>query len=168
MTRLHIIGIGNSFRGDDSVGARVVERLQQRVTGAATPGVRFTQSRGDVAELIQAFEDCQEAVLIDAVYCTDSVKPGAVIKMDLHSNEVPLEHLRASSHCLGVAESVELARVLDCLPATLTLWGIAGENFPLGSELSAPVAVAADAVVETLWGQYFAPDTRANAAAPAY
>ncbi len=154
MTSLHIIGVGNAFRGDDGVGARVIDRLLERAADAMPHGVRLTKSTGDIAELVQAFGACREAVLIDAVNSSDTLASGAVIRMNLLTQEVPVERLRASSHCLGVAESIALARVLDCLPSKLSLWGIAARNFSLGDRLSPEVATAANTLTDILWRDY--------------
>jgi hydrogenase maturation protease len=53
-----------------------------------------------------------------------------------------------SSHGLGVAEVVELARTLDRLPARLIVYGVAGCVFDVGAPLSPQVGAVIDEVIE--------------------
>ena len=54
----------------------------------------------------------------------------------------------SSTHALGLAEAVELARSLGRLPQRVVVYGIEGESFAFGKGLSAAVAAAADRVTE--------------------
>jgi hydrogenase maturation protease len=60
----------------------------------------------------------------------------------------------SSSHALGAATSVELARALGRLPQRLLVIGVEADSISLGSPLSPAVAtavgLAADAVMEVL------------------
>ncbi len=47
-----------------------------------------------------------------------------------------------SSHGLGLAEAVELARALGQLPRSCVVYAIEGESFAVGAPLSPPVATA--------------------------
>ena len=55
-----------------------------------------------------------------------------------------------STHLLGVAEAVELARVLGRLPKALRLVAIEGRNFAHGAKLSPQV----EAAVETVTNEF--------------
>ena len=52
----------------------------------------------------------------------------------------------ASTHALGLAEAIELARALDRLPARLELYGIEGARFEAGAGLTPAVAPAVEAL----------------------
>ena len=61
--------------------------------------------------------------------------------------EVPeLQQFRASTHDLGLAEMIGLARALDRMPTRLRIYGIEGNRFAIGSELSPEVATAVEDV----------------------
>jgi hydrogenase maturation protease len=134
-----VIGIGNSLRGDDAAGLRVVEAL----------GVSDTVLKhdGEPASLIALWDNHEEVVLIDAV--TSGAAGGTVIEIDAVSSILPAG-LCHSTHALGPAEAVELARALGKLPATMTLFGIEGIDFSFGAQVTAEVEAAVVEVVQRL------------------
>jgi hydrogenase maturation protease len=132
-----VIGVGNPDRGDDAVGWRVVDLVGDRV-----PAHR---SGGDPASLIEAWSGYEHVVLVDAT-STDR-PPGTITRRDDPSLTRPP---MPSSHGLGPAEAIELARALDRLPPKLTVIGIEGASFEHGAGLTPPVAAAAEAVAALL------------------
>jgi hydrogenase maturation protease len=54
----------------------------------------------------------------------------------------------ASSHGIGLGDTVELARVLGRLPARLTVLAVVGRDFGFGTDLTAEVAAAVGELVE--------------------
>ena len=96
-----IIGIGNAFRGDDAVGLRVAEAL------GVSESVR--QHDGEPASLIALWEGWDDVVLIDAV--TWGRPPGTIVEMDAADSQIPAGVCH-STHALGPAEAIELARAL--------------------------------------------------------
>jgi hydrogenase maturation protease len=64
----------------------------------------------------------------------------------------PLASIRtpASTHGLGVAEAIELAHVLKCLPARLQVFGIEGRRFEPGLEISPEVQHAIEQVARRI------------------
>ena len=62
----------------------------------------------------------------------------------------PPELGRSSTHLLGVAEAVELARALDRLPGRTIVYGIEGAVFDTGAELTEAVATAAALVAASI------------------
>lgn len=144
MTALHIVGVGNPWRSDDSVGLQVIDALI--ACGAGSDSVTLRKSDGDVADLIDVFQVSEEVVLVDAMNAGDELTAGEVQVFDVSRDTVPAEQLRTSTHALGVLEAIELARVLNCLPARVTVWGITGQCFEMGDALSAAVADAVQPV----------------------
>lgn len=131
-----IIGIGNPVRGDDAAGLRVVEAL----------GISDTvvQHDGEPASLIALWEDHEEVVLIDAV--TSGAAAGTVVEIDAAASMLPAGMCH-STHALGPAEAVELARALGKLPSRITLLGIEGGEYAFGTGLTEEVEAAVDEVV---------------------
>jgi hydrogenase maturation protease len=138
-----IIGLGNAWRGDDAVGLLVARRLRELVRGADV-----LERSGEPADLLEALGDgAGEVVLVDAV--SSGAPPGEVHRLDASEVALPFA-AGASTHGLGLAETIELGRALGRLPARLLVYGIEGAVFELGAPLSAEVARAADSVVAEL------------------
>lgn len=134
MTTL-VIAVGNVFRGDDGVGPE----LAGRVRALDLPRVTVADALGDVG-LIDAWAGHDRVILLDAVH--SGAAPGTVIRRDLLAAPLPRDWFRLSSHQLGVADAVELARRLHKLPPHLVFIGIEGERFESGVGLSPRVAAA--------------------------
>ncbi len=130
-----VIAIGNVFRGDDGAGPE----LAARVRALGLPRVTVIEALGGVG-LMDEWADEDVVVLLDAVQ--SGAAPGTVIRRDLLAAPLPREWFRISSHQLGVADAVELARTLRRLPARLVFIGIEGQSFATGVGLSPPVTAA--------------------------
>ena len=130
--RVTIIGVGNVTRGDDGVGILAVRRLRERL-----PDARTVESSGDLADILDAMEGEDALILIDAMRC--AAAPGTVHRIDAHAEQFPTNLFCTSSHAVGVAEVMELARALGQLPARLIFYGIAGAQFAPGDSISAAV-----------------------------
>jgi len=137
-----VIGIGNPWRRDDGAGLAVARLL------AGTPGVDVLEREGEPASLIDAWDGADALWLVDAV--SSGAAPGTVHRIDVAERELPAEFFRASTHHLGLAEAVELARALGRLPARTVFFGIEGSSFDAGEGLSAEVAAAAPRVAEQI------------------
>jgi hydrogenase maturation protease len=104
---------------------------------------------GDTSALVQLLSDAESAIVIDAV--RSGAPAGTVHRFEVGDEPLPVTlRSSSSSHAVGVAEAIELARALDRLPATVTVFGIEGERFDLGAAVSPSVAVAIDAVVASV------------------
>jgi hydrogenase maturation protease len=128
-----VIGVGNAARGDDAAGLIAARRLGG------------LEHEGDPVALLDVWRGAELAVVIDAV--SSGAEPGTVHRFDATAEPLPA-HLRGSSstHALGLAEAIELGRALGRLPARLIVYGIEGERFEAGTELTPAVAAAVEAV----------------------
>jgi hydrogenase maturation protease len=136
-----LIGIGNPDRGDDGAGLEVVRRL----TALRPQGLRLATCAGNALDLLDAWRGYERVVLVDAAF--GGGRPGAVRRLDAGRGRLPWYLRSASTHSWGVAEAVEMARVLGDLPAHLVVYGIEGRSFGLHRGLSPEVIVAVDEVV---------------------
>ena len=141
---LRVLGIGNVARRDDGVGVWIARQLAARLDDKAD--VRVLGDDGFA--LLDALAGVDEVILIDAVQ--SGAPAGTLHRFDAAAAPLPPDQLRCSTHLLGIAEAIELARALGELPARLVVYGIEGADFGIGEGLSAPVAAAAAALVETL------------------
>lgn len=139
--RVLVAGIGNPDRGDDGVGAAVVERMAGRLPAE----VGLLARRGDMLALL---DDCAG---FDALVCVDASAPagmpGRIRRIDAAVEALPRDVSCASSHALGLAEAIALARTLGIAPPNIIVYAIEGASFDDGAALSAPVADAVDAAV---------------------
>jgi hydrogenase maturation protease len=141
-----VIGIGNASRGDDAAGLAVAERIRR----AAPPGVEVLELSGEPAALVEAWKDRERVLLVDS--CSGGGPAGTVHRFEAGAGPLPAALLRASTHSLGVAEAVELARALNRLPHRLTVYGIEADSFRPGA-LSPSVATAVEALSSELLTQ---------------
>jgi hydrogenase maturation protease len=139
-----VVGIGNPDRGDDGVGPAIAHRLSRRIP----PGVGVLKCAGDVLTLIMDWEGVTSVILVDAT--APITQPGRVHRLDVAKNPLPIDFARPSTHSFGLAETVELARSLGTLPASVVAYLIEGEQFESGASLSPAVARAVDEVVEQI------------------
>ncbi len=153
---LALIGVGNRFRSDDAAGLEVASRL--RATNP--PGCRILEEEGEPTSLIESFELVKEALVIDAVF--SGAEPGTLHRFDATAEPLPAELFKSSTHALGVADAIELARELERLPPRLAVYGIEGANFEVGEGLSPAVETTVDALVTELHGELGGNDTAAK------
>jgi hydrogenase maturation protease len=139
-----VLCLGNPDRGDDGVG-RLVARL---LSGRCPDDVLVAECDGGAAEVFDriAGRDC--AILIDAA--VSGVPAGTVHRMDCVAGEVAPTAGVASSHGLGVAEAIALARTLGCLPRSCVIYAVEAKRLAPGDELSPEVIDAARQVADSV------------------
>lgn len=143
-----IIGCGNRQRSDDGAGILVAERLREL-------GIEADTRSGEAVDLIEAWKGADNVILVDAVLTGAPV--GTVQAWD--GEQLPASvRASASTHGLGVAEAIKLARVLDRLPTRLRVYGIEGRRFEPHAEISAEVRCAVEEVVRRIMADLSAAD----------
>ncbi|MBO0711305.1 MAG: hydrogenase maturation protease [Acetobacteraceae bacterium] len=142
--RVAVIGIGNSGRGDDAVGRAVAARLRRTMHLDVT----VAEADGEATELLGLLDGVDRVFMIDA--CLSGAPAGTVHRFDIAAGEMPLPASPISSHGMGLAEALELARALDQLPPHCIVYAVEGLSFETGADLSAPVVAAAHRVVDCL------------------
>ena len=135
-----VVAIGNPDRGDDGFGPGVAQRLRGRVP----PTARILERGGDALALIEDWDGMPSVIVIDAM--APISKPGQVHRFDLTESPLPIGFAPSSTHALGVAETVELARSLGRLPQCLLAYFVEGEQFETGTPLSPVIAAAVEDV----------------------
>jgi len=133
-----VIGVGQEIRRDDGFGPHVLSRLEAVLPAA----VLLVRSGGDPAELIEAWTGADIAVIVDAVR---GHLPGRTHRIVIGTAD-PEPAGTVSSHNLGLADAIGLARALDRMPARLIVHAVEAADFGYGVGLSPLVAAAAEAV----------------------
>ncbi len=136
-----VVGIGNEYRRDDRVGLYVARRL----AGENEFDLRVVAQSGEGVALMEAWHGARNVIVVDAVQANASA--GKIFRFDASLEKIPFTFFHYSSHAFGVAEAIELARALQELPPRLILYGIQGDDFGSGNELTPEVELAAGQVV---------------------
>ncbi|MCC3244559.1 hydrogenase maturation protease [Methylocystis sp. WRRC1] len=139
-----VIGIGNPDRGDDAAGREVARRLCETIR----EGVQIVEIDGEATTLLAHLEGAHAAFMIDA--CVSGATPGAILRLDASETQIPRARFGLSSHGVGLAEALELARALGQMPPQCIVYAIEAENFEIGAPLSSAVARSVDQVVAGL------------------
>lgn len=136
-----IIGVGNAFRSDDGVGPWIAERLK-------AAGLPAECMSGEGAALMERWRDQGHVLVIDAT--RSGLDAGTIHRLDAFGDKIPGGFFSYSSHQFGLAEAIEIARILQHLPETLNIIGIEGGDFSEGEALSPAVEKAAIEIVKEL------------------
>jgi hydrogenase maturation protease len=124
-----VVGVGNDWRGDDAAGLVVARRLREA-------GIPTVEVGGDPAALLDAWAGASHAIVVDAV--RSGAAPGTVHRLD--AGRLPDGLRAASTHALGLAEAVALARTLGRVPARLEIYGIEAGEAEIAAGLTPAVA----------------------------
>lgn len=139
-----VIGLGNPGRGDDAAGRLAARALAPLLADVA----EVVEARGETTEILTLLEGRDDVVLIDA--CVSGARAGTTYELDMQTDAPPRKGGEMSSHGLGLAEAIALARALGALPARCMIYAIEGARFEHGAPLSEEVAIAVDRLVQTL------------------
>lgn len=138
--RIRVIGVG-SEQGDDSAGLVVADRLRHCPLPANVDVVECPRPGLD---LLDELSGADAVVVVDAM---QSGRPAGTVR------RIPIELLQPqrgySSHSLGVAEALELAKALGRLPRHVEIVGIEGSIACEGA-LSPAVAKGVEAAAEEI------------------
>lgn len=139
-----VIGVGNEYRSDDAAGI-----LAARILKGLLPGeIIVAENDGDGAKLMDLWNEYGNVILIDAV--SFGTKPGTIHTIDANRTEFPKETSIHSSHMFSIAEAIETSRALNTLPEKVTVYGIEGKSYELGSTISDEVNDAIEKVVSEI------------------
>ena len=140
MAKIALIGVGQTIRGDNAAGLEAVRLWQLQYPHTAQKlQVELFELPG--LALLDRLEGMEAAILVDAVQI--GAAPGTIQR--LGPEELAAFSTEAqSAHGWGVAETLALGRSLnpELAKCRITLIGIVGSQFNLGSGLSTAVQAA--------------------------
>ncbi len=148
--RVKVIGIGQSLRGDDAAGLEAVRQWQNKYPKTANNPLVSVETRElPGLELLDMLEGAGAAILVDAVR---SSNPPGTLRVLRPEDLAAFTTDSASAHGLGVAETLNLGRMLspslaDC---QVTLIGIEVGRVNMGAGLSAEVEAAVKEIVDLI------------------
>jgi hydrogenase maturation protease len=142
-----VIGIGNPYRRDDGAAACVLARLAPLIDPAQ---VRLVELDGEPVRLVQSWEGAHAVWLVDAVRSGRPAGSFHEVAADRLADIDKCSTHLGGGHLLGLGDAVDLARVLDLLPASVRVLGIEGVDFADGVGLSAEVDAGCSAAATHL------------------
>jgi hydrogenase maturation protease len=149
-----IVGCGNPTRCDDGVGPEIVRRLRSRAADGCDPllsssDLRLIDAGTDGMAAMFAARSCHSLIIVDA--CRTGAPPGAVFEVpgtELEQSYMPAFNLHDFrwDHALHAGRQI----FRDAFPSDVVILLIEAESVVFGSDLSAPVSLAAAIVVDRI------------------
>lgn len=141
MSETKIVGLGNSFAGDDAVGNLVARKL------CAYSSAHICIVEGGLAglNLLHDMEGIDKLILIDGVHSQS--KAGTIFRFTIPQDLEKIGKLAwntpaSSTHSFGLAEALTLAQTLEVLPPHVVIFGIELGQSLRGHALSPMVSKA--------------------------
>lgn len=127
---------GHRLRRDDGVAAALAARLQR----AQLPALHLVCDTGDPSAWLEA------AAASDCLVCVDAAAPrghpGRIVRIDAQQTRLPAGLSPLSSHGLGLAAMLALARELHLLPQRAVVYAVEAADLGHGEGLSQAVTAA--------------------------
>jgi hydrogenase maturation protease len=140
-----IIAVGNSFYGDDGVGAAVLEKIRQ---DGLFLGAELIDVHTDALALLEHLADGQKNVIVDAAQM--GLEPGAVVGFRPEEVRMKIKSDHLSMHGFGLAEAFALAGQLNKMPADVLVVGVEPERVAINQGLSSVVKEAVPRVISII------------------
>ncbi|MFZ5776431.1 MAG: HyaD/HybD family hydrogenase maturation endopeptidase [Thermodesulfobacteriota bacterium] len=144
-----VLGVGNVLLSDEGAGVRVIERL--RKTHRFPGQVELLDGGTMGLELLPWLEERSHLFIVDAIRSDNP--PGSVMVRQLDDPPAFFRQ-KISPHQIGLSELLAVASLQNCLPGSVTLFGITPADLSTGIELSpegeAAVGRACNEVVAAL------------------
>lgn len=148
-----VLGIGNAQRGDDALGLAVAERLRTRLGERLAGLARLRCASGEATGLLTAWQHEPSVIVIDAMAGEAGQGRDEVLRLDATAGPLPALRESTSTHGLGLAEAIELARSLGCLPPRLVVFAVPGRCFERGAALSVAARSALPRAVDAVMAE---------------
>jgi hydrogenase maturation protease len=140
-----ILGLGNPLQGDDGVGCRVAQELEERtlpddveVMDGGTPGVG----------LLNLFEGRQRVIIVDAAEMGQAA--GSAVCFRPQDVTLTGSAQRFSLHRSGVADALALAGELKLALPDIIVFGVQPGRVDWNDSLSPQVQAAVPQVIEAV------------------
>jgi len=140
-----IIAVGNSFYGDDGVGAAVLEKIRH---DGLFPGAELFDAHTDALALLDHLVPGRMNVIVDAARM--GLEPGSAVGFGPDQVRMKIKSDHLSMHGFGLAEAFELARQLGKLPEEVLIVGVEPERVAINEGLSAAVSQAVPRVISII------------------
>jgi len=140
-----IIAVGNSFYGDDGVGAAVLEKIRQ---DGLFPGAELIDVHTDALALLDHLAPGEMNVVVDAAQM--GLEPGVAVGFRPREVRLKIKSDHLSMHGFGLAEAFELAGQLGKMPEDVLIVGVEPERVEINQGLSDAVKQALPRVISII------------------
>lgn len=142
---MKIIAVGNSFYGDDGIGAAVLENIRQE---GHFPGAELIDVHTDALTLLDHLACGETTVVVDAAQM--GLEPGTAVgfRPDEVRMKIRSDHL--SMHGFGLAEAFDLAVQLGRMPQDVLIVGVEPVRVEINRGLSDLVKEAVPRVISII------------------
>ncbi len=143
-----ILGIGNKFRSDDGAGVAAAEKIKK--FGVEKFDVKIIDGEG--TDIMESWKGYDNVIIIDAVQKNGS--SGKIYEINACEEELQSDFFNYSSHAFGLAEAINVSRVMNKLPKSLIVYGIEGQHFNFDTKLSGKIEKAVNKTAEMIKEKY--------------
>lgn len=128
-----IIGVGNDLRGDDALGIRVVQLLENEHPDLG----EYMTIQGDVSRVINYWGD-RDILMVDAI-SSNYYEPGMIHMVCSVDDLIKDKQHQYSTHGLGITEALHMGQLIHSVPSSLLFIGVEGVQWKMGDPLSEKV-----------------------------
>lgn len=143
--RVLVLGLGNVLLGDDGLGPVALARLEHDYRFA--PEVRLVDGGTLGLTLLDELAQAKHAILVDAVATGEA--PGTLVRLDGDAVRDAVRE-RLSVHQVGVADLLDVARLVGCYPDSVVLLGLVPGSISLHVGRTAAVESALSGLVSAV------------------
>jgi hydrogenase maturation protease len=140
-----VLGLGNPLRGDDGIGPRVIEELNQRVLPR---GVQTLDGGTGGLDLLNVLEGWERAIVVDAADMGQ--EPGQFVRFTADRARLVVSDKGFSFHNAGLAQVLALAQAIGQPMPKMIIFGIQPAELGWGEGLSPVVAAALPDLVDAI------------------
>ncbi len=144
-SRLKVIAVGNDLYGDDGVGNAVLHELEKI---SEMKEVELIDGATDALGLIDHFSGVDHVIIVDAAQMDE--KPGTVKVFSKEEVKLKIKIDHLSVHGISLAETFDIAQMVDSLPEKITIIGIEPKNIGISQSLSDVVTQSIPEVVSNI------------------
>lgn len=144
-SQLKVIAVGNDLYGDDGVGNAVLNALKQI---PEMKDVELIDGATDALGLIDHFSGANHVIIVDAAQMGEEPGTVKVFSKEEVKLKIKMDHL--SVHGISLAETFDIAQVVDSLPKKITIIGIEPKNIGISQNLSDVVTQSIPEVVSNI------------------
>ncbi len=146
-----VLGLGNLLMSDDSIGVRIVQRLQHDFR--VPEGVIIVDGGTLGLDLLPYIEEADELLIIDALEMR--AEPGSHFRLE--GDAVPRAFAsKLSVHQMGLQDLLAVAELQGYAPQKLVVHGIQAGSIEMNLDLSPPVAAAMDDLLDAVVNELLA------------
>ena len=137
-----VVGIGNILLQDEGIGVHVARALQE---AALPPDVEAVDGGTSGADLIEVIAGRPKLIVVDSLQA--DAEPGAVFRMSM-DDLAGRDYAGFSLHELGLLETLQMAKLLGCLPKEIVIFGVQPKAISPGLEMTREVAAVVPRLID--------------------